>query len=402
MANLPACRYDFAVPSERDYPRIFAVNGSRLYALLWAAIFLILINVSVEYVFGKEVLPERFHYHAFYEEVTDAIEAVRTETRPTVVFVGGSVLWGAGSRDAGKSVPAEFARLAGSGIAVYNLAMVAGRPIDAYLISYLLKDSADLIVADYNYEFGLPVTRNRLVSDRGTYVRMGQLYDTFGPEMFQEIPSMEACLTDRGLPIPQHDNRVEADVRSFYERNIPVFRHKDRINDVLFGQHPLSMIEFVPLRFAQRMRAGETFSSTFVAGLFKSPEGLIKEEPWKPGATPVHPKLPSVVFDANDLQSCLGRAWTAYATSSVRQFTMYLLPNNPAMYPTMHASDIHTRNVQHLRTVFNNVPFYNFDDGTMSPNSFTDSTHLTASGSAAFAQRLFNVLKADGRLPSAD
>lgn len=402
MANPLRRGYDLPVPSDRDYPRIFAVNGSRLYALLWAAVFLVLINIGIACMFGKETLPERFHYHAFYEEVTDAIDAVRAETRPTAVFVGGSVLWGAGSKDAGKSVPAEFARLVGSGVAVYNLAMVAGRPIDSYLISYLLKDSADLIVADYNYEFGLPLTHDRLVSDRGTYVRMGQLYDTFGPEMFHEIPAMKACLTDRGLPVPGHDNRAEAGVRSFYERNIPVFQYKDRVNDALFGQHPLSMVEFVPLRFAQRIRASESFSLAFVAGLFKSPEGLIKEEPWKPGVSPVKENLVTTVFNANDLQSCLGRAWSAYAIDSARQFTTYLLPNNPVMYPTMHASEIHAQNVMHLRTVFNNVPFYNFDDGTMSGDSFTDSTHLTASGSAAFARRLFDVLQADGRIPSAD
>ena len=376
------------------YPSVRAVPPERLWSLLWAVFFLLLLNIGIALLFRDNEPFVRFRYHTSYQDVRSVLETIAQDPRRKVVFLGGSVMWGSSTEDPSRTIPAAFRRHLPPDTAVYNLGMIGGRPLDSFLLAFLLQGKVDLFVLDYNYQFGAPVARERLLREPSTYVRLQELYHAHAPPLFGAIPGLHTCMEQFDLPLPAAPSIGEPTLRRWMERVLPVLRYKDRINDALFGQHPLLFIEQAGLH------AGDLAAGTLrLRDLFSVPEEQIDPTPWQPKGTAdeaaYRETVEAEVFSGTELLDCQSRAFAQYASKQQLPVVTYILPNNPAMFPGFKASPIHARNIDRLLTLFHGTSVHNLDTQTLPGSLFTDSTHLTPEGNERFARDLFETIRRD-------
>jgi hypothetical protein len=302
-------------------------------------------------------------------------------------------MWGVGSGDPSGTIPSAFKDLLNrEDVPVYNLGIIGARPLDEFLLVYLLQGDANLIVTDYNYEFGLPLDPAHLLQDPGASVRLSQLFANEGPDFIAAVPGIADCMEQAGLTPPREAPTIEAYLRSWMEHAIPVLRYKDRINDRLFGQHPLLLIQRVFLLASKALRDRD-LSFTTIRSLFLPPEERIETVAWEPGGPMGSEAIQTQAFDPQNLHTCVSRAWSMYASERHLGVVTYLTPNNPGMFPGLHHSALHRNNIAVLEQAFSGTPFINLDDAVLQPSSFTDSTHLTPEGARAFAKILQQYLR---------
>lgn len=382
--------------SSAEYPEPFSVPLASWATIGWMAFFFMLINATVFLMFSETKKFERFHYHVSYEEIRTQIDAIKHDPRKKIVFIGGSVMWGASTPDALNTIPAEFQKLIPETMSVYNLGLIGVRPVDEYLLAWLLKDDADLIILDENYEFGFETPHERLLREPETYVRMQQLFNAEGPAFLDAMPEMQTCLEKNGLPLPKTKGTIETSLRKTMERGLPVLRYKDRINDVLFGRHPSLLVDDL------LTRASDIARGTYdIRSVLRPPEARIDPAPWKPthseSETSVREHFLRTTFNADSLLLCLSASFGSQTDTLGVPTVVYLTPNNPGLFPGLHGSKIHNDNIELLTRMFGSKVFANMDDGSIDASLFADSTHLTPEGNAVLARKLWMVLKENSR-----
>lgn len=371
-----------------EYPVILRAPSSRLWALAWACVFFALFNGLIAFTFGRTGQFRRFHYHTSYEEIVSVVDAVRADPRRKIVFLGGSVMWGDSSPDPEDTIPAAFAGLLGDpDVAVYNLGFIAARPLDTYILALLLRDDRTVFVMDYNYSFGYAVDTGRLIREPETYVRMTQLYSSYAHRLYGDVPEMPVCFDAKGLPVMTLQHPVEKRLQNVFERFLPLLRYKDRVNDMLFGQHPALLLERVGFSLAK----GGTVD---VRTLLGAPEEIIDSAPWTPAKGPGE-VFADEEFGDDALLNCITRAFGEYAKRTALPLIVYVTPNNPAIAGSHLTSPAHERNIRYLLSLFPAGHAHNLDDGTLDAALFTSSTHLTPAGTHVFAAKLLDALRVD-------
>lgn len=375
-----------------DYPSVPSVGSSRLPALAWAVMFFVLLNALIAAMFRPAEKFQRFSYHTSYEEIREVIDRMKQDPRKKIVFVGGSVMWGDATPDPMQTIPAEFQQLLPPDVAAYNLGLIAGRPLDEFLLAYELRDVADLVIADYNYEFGLAITHERSL-ERSTYLRMQQLMTVHGHAFLEDVPETEECFAESGIVPPSTGGGwMEQFVQQFVSGIVPIVRMKDRVNDALFGQHPALLIERIGLGLSDLSRGAITLSD-----LVSAPEHRIDPEPWvSTGSTDEQAYIDQLTterYERDQLLLCMTRAFATYAAETDLPFVAYLTPLNPAMFPDLSSVPVHQQNLDVLGETFGSMQFETIDGSTLRPEHFADSTHLTPAGNQELARILFERLR---------
>lgn len=382
------------------YPHSVDVPRNRIFSLAWAVLFFVIINVFIALHFSDHPSFRRFPYHATYEDVRGIFDIIRHDPRRKIVFLGGSVMWGASSGDPAFTIPAFFKEHLPPDVSVYNLGLVAARPLDAMLIMFALRDSVDLFVQDYNYTFGSFQPRDLLLREPATYIHLSPLLSAHADGLFGSIPAMRACMQQFDLPLPATTSSAgEATLQSMLEHSVPIFHFKDRINERLFGEHPLLLIE----------KAGDVFGghigdlldgslrwSALMVSMTPEAE-LVNTVPWQPTRTQKEGDFrrlfQSEVFTGRELLDCQTRAFAQFAASARLPLVSYITPNNPTMFPELAASPTHRRNLKLLESQFAGTTLYDLDDQTFPGQYFTDDTHLTPFGYKQLADLLFQHLR---------
>ncbi len=380
-------------PDASDYPQVRSVPRNRLFAVAWAVFFLILINGIIWVWFHGRPLGQRLPQHTSSGDVEQLLTAIRNDPRRKVVFIGGSILWGATTPDTRDTIPAAFASLLPKDVTVYNVGMIAARPLDEYLIAEQLQGHADLLILDYNYAFGFPIAPDRLLREPETYVRQSSLLQAHFHELLVAMPDISECFSRSGLSLPLSSSTIEQTLRSWYERNIPLFRYKDLLNSRLFGQHPTLLIQRTILALSSALTGRAPFPS--VHSLLLPPEEAIDPRPWNVHKTKPDASLEGQIFDSSGFLPCLDRSFSSFVVAEHLPVVLYIPPNNPGLFPGLHHSEEHRNNIAILQSRFPGLASINMDDGTLSDVYFTGSTHLTPAGNRLFAERLFQALIPD-------
>lgn len=368
-----------------------ATDAPRAYAVAWAVIFFALINAAVWAAFGgTRAQPERLPYDPSPEEILEAVSAVRTQNGVTVAHIGGSVTWGVGHA-ADETISARLQEDLGGEARVFNLGLVGARPLDEFLLAWALKDDADLLLLDENYELGMDVDRERLWREPETYLRHRSLLSAYGEGFFRDVPAAKTCMETWEIALPHGQTAVDRAARGVFGV-LPVINHKPAINRSLFGQHPLVIAERFLSKGGAVLRGEQPLSV-----IFESPEAHIVMQPWSPPLTDEQQALAALYretsFSKHALRACLTEAFSAYAAEQDLPVLTYLTPLNPGMFPGLHGSEAHAANVRLFDDLSGASRFLNLDDGSLPADAFTDTTHLTASGASMVADMLLEAVR---------
>ena len=388
-------RYNPPVPPV-DYPSIWQIPGRRLWAFAWAAFFLVVINLLVAWMErDRGDAFTRFHYHVSYEEVRDVLDRIIADPRRKVVFLGGSVLWGTATPDPARTVPGAFRALIPDDVVVYNLGMIGARPLDVFLLAHQLRGHADAIIIDENYLFGESLTRERLLREPETYLRIRQLLYTHNGDFFAAVPEAHACFVRYEAPLPSALSFGEARLQALTERWIPLLHYKDRLNDRLFGQHPLLLADRFLLDGGDVLRGKQS-----IALLLRPPEERMNIQPWKKtdpvDAAYVH-RYEHMRFTGREFLDCLSRALTTSAAVAHLPILLYVTPKNPGMFPHLQGTPVHAHNIRSLLSLFTGLRAVSLDDGSIPADHFADATHLTPEGNALLAHKILDAFRPDLR-----
>lgn len=377
-----------------DYPTLRDVPPHRLWAIVWAAVFFVVINILVWALFR---LPDtqpflRLQLKPSYAEILSVVQRIRRDPRPKVVFLGTSVIAGVTAADPHDTVPALYAELlskeAGHEIPVYNLGISGARPLDAYLLTLLLRDSVTLFIIDNNRQNSSIVSKKHLQSGMSAYVRMSQLYRDHATQLYRDIPAVKECFVAHNVPLVDNVSFGSTGLLSHLSVYIPLLKYKDLINIRLFGQHPIGVLEETLLALHSDNRWNE------LSMLFASAEQKINDTPWTTADTSQTSHASEPLFDSNDINNCFIRAFSKYAAVTQLPIVQYLSPNNPGI---VHQSTnaVHRTNNTMIISLFDGTRVVNLDDESIPYNMFTDLQHFTVAGSRAFAVSLFKATRQD-------
>lgn len=370
-----------------DYPALQNVPPHRLWALFWAAVFFFLINLLVWAVFrSADTKPFlRLQLKPSYAEIVMITERIRRDPRPKIVFLGTSVIAGATAADPLDTVPAVYAELlskeAGHEVPVYNLGISGARPLDAYLLALILRDSTTLFIIDNNRQNSSVVSKQHLESGMSAYVRISQLYRDHATDLYRDIPATKECFIAYNIPLIDNVSFGNQGLLSYLSAYVPLLKYKDLTNIRLFGQHPIGVAEEALLA----LHSGNPLKE--LSMLFAPAEQKINDTPWTPAASQT-PYVSEPAFDPNDINNCLIRAFSKYVVAAKLPVVEYLSPNNPGI---VHQSTnaMHRENNAMILSLFDGTHVLDFDDGSIPYGLFTDLQHFTVAGSHAFATLLF-------------
>lgn len=377
-----------------EYPIVRDVPSDRCWAFFWAALFFCLINLGVWFAFRftdtKPFL--RLQLTPSYEEIASMVQRIKRDPRPKIVFLGTSVVAGATVRDPQNAVPAIYADLlrreTGRDVVVYNMGISGARPLDAFLVALLLRDSATLLIIDNNRWNSAIVSRQSLLSGMSAYVRISQLYRDHAMELYREIPAMKQCFADHDVPLIDNLSFSEAGALSRVSAVVPLLKDKDLINVALFGQHPIGVAEEALLAL-HSPRGWKDLSM-----LFSPVEEKIEDVPWNFSDTSQASYGTEPEFLPGDINNCFIRAFAQYAASVHLSVVDYISPNNPGILH-QNRNDMHRRNNAMIMKLFEGTRILDLDDGSLPAGMFTDLQHFTTTGSYLFATTLFAATQGD-------
>ena len=368
-----------------------ALAKHRLPSLLWGCIFFVLINIVVVFImkYDKNV-SNRLPYDPTYEDIHEMLIKIQNEKKPVIVIIGGSVVWGVGHKE-NETIAMNLQKRLGGQVKVFNLGMIGARPLDEFLLAWLVRDTADLIITDYNYEFGGEISQERLWREKDTYLRHPQLLSIFAEEFFKDIPQIPTCFQQWKITIPQNMGVLERGAMNAFQATIPLIHYKHKINRIIFGQHPLLIVE----KFHRN--AGKILQGNVRVQDLLQPAAQDKTTPWSPPGTieeqELSEKYLKKTFASDTLITCQVKAFSEYMQEKKLHLFAYITPMNPAMFFNLHSSPVHKQNVNLFEKLFSPIPLINLDTGTFPSTAFTDATHLTATGALLVADALLpNIL----------
>jgi hypothetical protein len=217
---------------------------------------------------------------------------------------------------------------------------------------------------------------------------MSQLYRDHAMQLYRDIPATKECFTAHNVPLVDNVSFGHHGLLSRTASYVPLLAYKDLINIALFGQHPIGVAEEALLA----LHSGHPLKE--LSMLFAPAEQKINDTPWTPADTSQASYSTEPAFDPNDINNCLIRAFSEYASVTKLPVIEYLSPNNPGIvHPSTNA--MHRTNNDMILSLFEGTRTLNFDDGSMPYGLFTDLQHFTVSGSRAFATSLFQATRQD-------
>ncbi len=383
------------------YPSIPDRSTRSLWTMFWLLLWFALSQIALWLWFAAQPPAERLPYYTTIDDVTAMIERMERDPRPTVAFVGGSVVWGASTPEETQTIPAAFARQVPQNVGVYNFGLVGARPFDELLLLAAIRDAADMIIMDYNYVFGLPLSLEDMQADRGTYLRLKPLLDRYGDDLFRLAPATESCLQTYDIAQPAAQHSFEAILQTFLERWLPIFRYRSRIHAALIGAHPTIAFEEIVLRGANVLSGQLSF-----AEMWRFAPPVSDTGSWVPTDDAAEEEyvahLQTTAYPSDSFHACLLSAAFPDILSTLPLFRSYLTPLNPRMFPEKHVHSVYTSNIAVLREEFQSVPLLILDDRLTSGEAFSDSTHLTPAGNESLAEVLYDAWRTDFPLSSRD
>jgi len=377
-----------------EYPAVILQVRGKMWVIAWAIFFFLLINLVILATFyGREEQFVRFGYNPSYEEIQRVVDIIKNDDRKIIVFLGGSVMWGKGSADPEKTIPISFeSNLSNENIAVYNLGINAARPLDFFVFTYLLKDHADIFVTELNYQFFSEFSPVRVRLDPTTYVRINQLFRTHATQMYDLSPELQSCISNANIPAGLPTPRIEQEIRNAVQSVVPIFMYKDRVNNMLFRQHPSLLLQ----RFLIHMSRVLQGTMEFSFDAFLSP----------PDSVPQWEAEPSKKYDRSDIfgyepfneyqiNACILRALSSFTEREDLQFIYYVLPLDHSVLTKLVVHPQYKKNIDMILSLVGENDVYNFDAISFDEKYFIDRSHLTPEGNMEFGRLLFNTLKED-------
>jgi hypothetical protein len=195
-------------------------------------LFFSLINIVVWYLYRGEYQGQsRLDNPVSYREVEEIVHTISNDTRPKIVFLGASSMWGGGGVTlAEQALPVQVATRVATGTVVYNLSFPAARPLDLFLLLYRLQGKANLFVVDINTAHLHKAYGQGVAADRTKYLRLQNLLTTQLKSFTRDNPAAMNCLQVEHI---QPSQEIFVDFAPY----LPVVRYKDVINRSLFGKH---------------------------------------------------------------------------------------------------------------------------------------------------------------------
>ena len=366
----------------------------KLWAIAWAAFFFLLINLVILAVFcGEEEQFVRFRYNPSYEEIQKVVDIIRNDKREIIVFLGGSVMWGKGTPDPMQTIPISFeSELSNDNIAVYNLGINAARPLDFFVFTYLLKDHVDLFVTELNYQFFSKFSSERVRLDPTTYVRINQLFRTHATQMYDLSPELQSCISDAGIPAGIPTPRIEHGIRDAMQSIVPIFMYKDKVNDIVFRQHPSLLLQRFLIHVSRVLQGTTEFS---FAAFLSSPDSVPQ---WEAGPPKKYDRSDIFGYDPfreDQINVCVLKALSLLTTREDLPFVYYVLPLDHSQLTKLVVHPQYKKNVELIISLVGDNTAYNFDETVFDEKYFIDRSHLTPEGNMEFGRALFNTLKED-------
>lgn len=363
------------------YPRIFTISS--WWVVLYTVVFFTAINVVVAWVFKNNfAVAERLHSQASYQEIKEVITRINQDPRHKIVFLGGSVMWGGQGIDkAEDAIPLQFKKYVADGVAVYDLAYGAARPLDQFIILTQLKN-VDLFVTDVNSNFHVAAYNQGIKEDYSKYIRVQSLLNNNRDDLFAKSPAAAVCLKKMGITPVQDRTSVLAD-------QLPLVHYKDEINYRLFGKHFALAAEYLLNGLVNIFKTG--------------PQGFEWSKVLAPTGEAFDPRENTTVFTTMPealhptLNSCIDQAFSEYVHRTKSPVLFYVSPHSPLMTKLQRQDPVYNQNVAFMSSLFEKNFFVNFDATTTTPpvpaEGFVDEVHLNAIGHTALVNQLVKIIK---------
>lgn len=355
-----------------------------LSILFWAFIFFIAINCAAFLYFRNQPQEDfkRLQYNASNKEIYRIVDQIKKDDKKKIVFLGGSVLWGSTTKNPDDTIPAFFKKEVGDAN-VYNLALNAARPLDIFIINYLLKDEVNLFVVDMNYHFFQNEFNDDLSKDPSKFIRIKSLLEDNYGALEKISPALLSCLDAHGVGKNFGPNPELMAQKIF--NYLPVVYFKDEINLLLFKKHPTLIVQglfnFVP-EFVKKPQA-ETFFN-----IFKSQDELIGGG--KPEAME-RQMYDDRLMDPKHINLCISQEYARFLDDNKVPASVYLLPQNPDILGLYADSEAYKKNNQMIIDAFGGRVIDLHD--VLAGESFADTYHLNREGNEAFAKLLNKRIK---------
>lgn len=362
-----------------SYPKIREwINGT---VLVWALIFFGLLNGLVWAVFrNSNTGVKRLESPVSYRELDQIIKTVEADTRPKVVFLGASSIWGGGGISSpAQALPGQFEAFLATGTVAYNISFPAARPLDLYLLLYRLQGKADLFVVDISTAHLGKSYGQGVVADRTKYLRVQNLLQTQISKFKKDNVEAWQCLRDEG---------INPKLEWFFDFGaiFPIVEYKDAINRVLFGKHFSLFVSDVISR-ALNVRPG--ISAAHWSGLFSAPVDIAP----LPGVTSTPNQAPFVPY-APSLNSCVTQAMAEFVVSEKIPAVFYISPHSPIITENYRAAGLYQEQLVWVRSLYGRATVFDPDTArVLYAGDFYDETHFYPAGHQRLAEWLWLQLK---------
>lgn len=335
----------------------------------WGLFFFCVINWLV-WIFARGVYlgQSRLDSPVSFREIESIAQEITADSRPKVVFLGASSMWGGGGiREVKQTIPALVGAQLATGTVMYNLSFPAARPLDLYLLMYRLRGHVDLFVVDISTAHLGRAYGQGVTADRTKYLRVQNLLATQVKDFIRENPSALRCLNDANI-YPKQEIFVN------FAPFLPIVQYKDVINRWFFGKHfSLFISDVIGRLLSLRLNNLDT---KHWAGIVSPPLDV----PPAPGATSTPLSALPEKYQPS-LNSCLTQSMAEYVELNRVPVIFYLSPHSPASTALYRTSGFYKEQISWVKTLYGNS--FVLDPDTqpiLAPGDFYDETHFYPTG----------------------
>jgi hypothetical protein len=320
-----------------------------------------------------------------YQELMSKIEEIKKDKNRKVIFLGASSMWGARGIDrAQDTIPWQFAERTRQGVSVYNLSYPSMRPLDAFIITYLLKDDAHLFVVDISSAYFKKEYTRGVKEDYSKYIRIQRLLLNHQEDFLKHYPEVLACLQTYDV-VPRRELYFDS------ARFIPLMRYKEEINYWLFGKHFSLFINDIVTGIIEIFKPSAEKTTQWNA-LFKPPKDL------PPDKRLLKPNPFETEKFESSLNECIARQYDVFITNQHIPVVMYISPHSPELTQQERSNPVYDQNIQFIKNVYKGSTLFDLDTtNTLREEEYVDEIHFTVEGHKKLADLLYRKIK-DTRL----
>lgn len=364
----------------KGYPKINEVGHEKLNILWWCLVFFTLINFAIWAGFSDELVGpsySRLSFNASANEIGGIINKIKKDKNKKIIFIGGSVLWGSTTQNQDQTIPAFISKKFDGKVSVYNLALNAARPLDMFLISYLLRDVKDaVLIVDINYAFYDQSAGGK------DFIRVNSLLKENYLNIEQDAPGILSCLK-KNDQLEKFKPSLENKIELFLNKKIPLLHQKDRINLLLFNKHPSLIVQ--GLFNLVSVANGGTDKMESFKNIFRPMEGQVTEKSLKFDEQKIYHEGS---IDEGQVNFCISKAFYGYIKDNKLPVYFYLLPQNNSILGDFADSEIYSKNNAKILSIFRG-DIKDFHDA-LRESDFDDIYHLNESGNQKFSDVIYD------------